>query len=425
MKILFTPLTSSSIAHIIRSFALAERFVENGDEVFFTSCTLKKDFIEKEGYKVVRSYSSFNLNDEKDQSVNYLASHKKEMVEWFKADIEAALEVKADVVIGCSSLFGPHVTYATGIPTVALMNGQYTPSTKGLMGICLCDDSLRSRILRTVLRPIFDYEFLKKYLSEVLDAYRIIGIEHDDIKNRADLYSKMSILIPGDEEFEPQLYLNDTTKFIGPLFWEGFEKIDGDLTEEAILKFKGDDHLLFVTFGGSVFSKDVYYRILDGLEKIKAKKIVALGPNFKRDEFPEDRDDLIIRNFVPGLRLSKLSDIIVNTGSQGAIMQALSYGKPVVAFPVGIDQAYFANRLEEMKVGINVNKTSLLGFSKRESYQFVDNKIPEKMVQAVKVLMKDKSYARNAQEYSLRLNERYSDPAGEVLKFVYNRYRKV
>ena len=426
MKILFTPLTTSSIAHIIRSFALAERFVENGDEVFFTSCRLKKDFIEKEGYRVVRTYSPFNLNDENDQSVNYLSTHKKEMVEWFKADIDAALEVHADVVIGCSCLFGPHVTYATGIPTVALMNGQYAPTTKGLMGICLCDDSLKSILLRNMLRPVFNREFLKKYLSEVLDAYRIIGIEHGEIKSREEMYSPMPILIPGDEEFEPQLRTDENTKFIGPLFWDGFERIDdGELSEESILKFKGNDKLIFLTFGGSVFNKDIYDRVLRSLNKIDAKKIVALGPNFKREDFQDDSDDLIIRNFVPGLRLSKLSDIIVNTGSQGAIMQALTYGKPVVAFPVGIDQAYFANRLEEMKLGRNVNKTGILGFSKRESYQFVDDRIPEKMILAVNELMNNDEYSKNAQSYSQRLEKRYHDPAGEAVNFVYNRYRKI
>jgi len=36
MKILFNPITSSSIAHIIRSFALADKFISDGHEVFFT-----------------------------------------------------------------------------------------------------------------------------------------------------------------------------------------------------------------------------------------------------------------------------------------------------------------------------------------------------------------------------------------------------
>ncbi len=421
MNILFTPITSSSIAHIIRSFALAEEFEKDNHNVFFTSCDLKKDFIESQGYNVVKSYRPFNLNDEEDQSVNYLESHKEEMVDWFKAEIEATEAVKADVVISSPAFFGSHVTYATGVPTVALMNGQYVPSSKALMGLSLSSDTLKNILLRSILRPVFNREFIKKYISEILDAYKIIGIKND-IQTQSDLYSRMSILIPGDEEFEPQRRLDDNTSFVGPLFWDGFERMDAALTEKAIKRFKKGDKLIFLTFGGSVFDREIYERILSGIKKIKVKKIVALGPNFDREEFPKDSEDLMIRNFVPGLRVSKYSDIVVNTGSQGAIMQALCNGKPVVAFPVGIDQSYFANRLEEMGLGINVNKTSISGFSKRESYQFVDNRIPENMIEAIEKILSDEKFTRNATEYAKRVTARHSDPAKEVINFIYKNY---
>ncbi|MBN1618474.1 hypothetical protein JW887_03975 [Candidatus Dojkabacteria bacterium] len=419
MNILFTPITSSSIAHIIRSFALAERFQSDGHNVYFTSCTLKKGFIEKEGYSVVKVYDPFNLNDEQDQSVSYLSSHKKELVTWFKAEIEAAQDVNADVVIGSPNFLGPHVTHATGVPTIALMNGQYVPTSRGLMGISLSNNSLPHKFLRNILRPIFNRQFIKKYLCEVLDAYRIIGIK-TTFKSREDLYSDMPILIPGDMEFEPQDNITKYTRFIGPIFWNGFEKIDGDLTEESILKFKANKQLLFVTFGGSVFDKVIYGRVLDGLKKIDAKKIVALGPNFDRSEFPSDNENMIIRNFVPGFRLSRLSDIVVNTGSQGAIMQALVNGKPVVSFPVGIDQAYFANRLEEMHLGRNANKSNIYSFTKRETYQFVDDRVPENMVSYIRELLEDPSYSNNAKAYSIRINKRYPDPINSAVEFIYN-----
>ena len=78
-----------------------------------------------------------------------------------------------------------------------------------------------------------------------------------------------------------------------------------------------------------------------------------------------------------------------------------------------------------MKLGRNVNKTGILGFSKRESYQFVDDRIPEKMILAVNELMNNDEYSKNAQSYSQRLEKRYHDPAGEAVNFVYNRYRKI
>lgn len=423
MNILFTPITSSSIAHIVRSFELAEEFEKRGDKVFFTSCTGKASFIENQGFKVVKTYKPFNLNDPKDQSVNYLATHKEEMIDWLSAEIAAAKKVKADVVITSPGFFGPQIAFATGIPVVALMNGQYLPTSKGLMGISFSTDRLKDKILRKLLTPMFTKAFLKNYLGEIVDAYKKIGIKQE-ITSRDELYAPMHILIPGDEEFEPQEKLDHRTKYIGPLFWDGFEKMRTDLSERKLNEFKGNSKLVFITFGGSVFDIDTYKRILTLLDKLNSKIIVALGPNFSRDNFQEDTDRLLIRNFVPGLRVSKYADVVVNTGSQGAIMQALGCGKPVVSFPVGIDQAYFANRLEEMGVGKNVNKSSLLNFSKRESYQIKDNRVPEKLLSAIREVLRDKKYTKNAYEYSLRIKSRKYKPKESTVQFIYDLVNK-
>jgi UDP:flavonoid glycosyltransferase YjiC (YdhE family) len=402
---------------MIRSFSLAEEFLNNGDKVFFTSCSGKAPFIRQQGYDVVKTYEPFNLNDPKDQSVNYLSAHKKEMVDWFNAEIEATKETNADVVITSPGFFGPHTYYATKVPVIALMNGQYLPTSKGLMGISLATDSLKDRALRRVLSPIFAKSFVKNYLAEILDAYKKLGITND-IHSRDELYEPMHILIAGDEEFEPQVTLNGKSKHIGPIFWNGFENMKTDLTEKNILEFKKDSKLVFITFGGSVFDLDTYKRILKYIPKLKAKVIVALGPNFSRENFQPDDENILIRGFVPGLRVSKFADVVVNTGSQGAIMQALQNGKPVVSFPVGIDQAYFANRLEEMKVGKNVNKSNLLRFSKRESYQITDNSVPENLISAIKEVLNNSKYSLNAQRYAERLKKRNYNPEKEVVKYV-------
>lgn len=419
MNILLTPLTSSSIAHTIRALELADRLKEKGEKVYFTSCTLKKDFIESNGYEVIKSYTPFNLNDKDDQSVNYLASHKQEMMEWFKADIDAAKEVKADVVVTSPGILGPHVTHATGIPTIALLNGQYVESSKGLIGLSLSSDKLTDIIARTILRPVFNYMTVKRYSSEVLDAYHKLGFGLN-LKKRKEIYAPMHVLIPGDEEFEPQRYLDRKTRFVGPLFWKGFETLNGDLTDQALKRFKGDNKLVFVNFGGSVFDLKIYKSIIEELVKIDAKKIVALGPNFDRGNFPEDTEGMIIRKYVPGLRVSSITDLVVNTGSQGAIMQALMYGKPVIAFPVGIDQSYYSNRLEEMGLGKNINKNNIFNFTKRESYQLIDNNIPEKLVLAVNEFLRNDIYTNHAIEYSKRLKTRHLDPAGEILSYIYD-----
>jgi len=424
MKILFTPMTSSSIAHMIRSFAIADRLIKDGHKVIFTSCTDKYDFIKNNGYEVVKTYTPFNLNDEKDQSFNYMTEHKKELLEWFKCDIDTAIENKVDLIITSPGFFGPHVTYMTGIPTLALMNGQYTISSKGLMGISLATNSIKNIILRFILRPIFEKKFIKIYLKEIFNIYDQLGIV-SSIKTREDLYDKMDILIVGDDIFEPQCKIKNTkATHVGTPFWDGFEEMETDITESFLTKFKGDKKLIFINLGGSVFDKKLYNKIVRIAEKMPHQVLMVLGPNFKRIEFPKDTDSLLIRSFVPGLLVSKMADGVVNTGSQGALMQALSSGTPVVAFPIGIDQAYFANRLEELKLGININKVNILKFSNRESYHFKELSIMKNLNKSIKTILNNKCYLQNAQQFAKESNKRHPNPVDEIVKYIYNKYDK-
>ncbi|MBN2016419.1 hypothetical protein JW766_06350 [Candidatus Dojkabacteria bacterium] len=416
MKILFTPLTGSSVTHVIRCFAIAEVLKKRGHKIYFTSGRSAKGMIERQGYPVVKSYDDINLNDPKDQSINYLKAHKDKFLNWFRAEIEATEEIQPNIVVTASGLLGPHTYHATKIPVVAIINTQYLPESKGLMGVCLAKDILTHKILRLVLRPIFERKFIQLYLSEVLDIYKKLGLS-TDIKSRAELYKPMSVLIPGDESFEPLRKERKDTHFIGPLFWQGFERMKTDLTDEKLRKFKGNNKMIYLCFGTSIFERNIYKRVLELFLKTHYKKVVALGGNFKREEFPHDNRDMIIRNFVPGLKVCKYADVIVNSGAQGTMMQGLIFGKPQVTFPITIDQAYFANRLEEMHMGINANKVSILGFSRRENFNIMQADTPQNIIASIEEILNKSYYTKKAKAIAKKLKS-YKDPAGNAADLV-------
>lgn len=422
-KILFAPVTSSSIAHIIRCFAIADEMKKRGYEVFFTSCNKKDKFIENYGYNVVKTYDEINVNDPKDQSVNFLRDKKDLFVNWFKTEIEATEEVKPDVVVMAPAIFGPYIHYATGVPVVTVMDIQYLGYySKGLMGLSRSTDRVGDKIITTVLRPLFERGFIKQYLSEVNDIYSKIGIK-SNAKSRYELYNPMSVLIPSDEYTQPLRRRWHDMEYSGALFWEGFEEIETDLTEDFLKKFKGDRKLVYLTFGGSVFDKRVYESVMKPLLKSKYKVLVTLGPNFDRKEFPEDSDELLIRNLVPGMRVSKFSDVIVNTGSQGAVMQGLWWGKPQVAVPTIMDQAYYANRLVELGAGINANPVGLLKFSKRENFSNVSEKVSDNIIDGVNRILQNGKYTHNADRVK-KLVRKYKNPAKIAGDFIEKHIKK-
>ena len=408
LRVLFNPMTSSSIAHTVRCLAVANEMRKRNYDVYFTSCQFRKKFIEGYGYEVVKTYNPVNINDPEDQSVNYLKDNKEKFIEWFRSEIEAARTLRPDVVVAAPAIFGPHVYYATNIPVVSIMDVQYLGDhSKGLMGLSRSTNKISDHLLTAILRPFFDYQFIRAYLSEIMDIYSSLGLK-SDFKKRIEFYKPLTVLIPGDEQTQPMRKYRENTFYIGPLFWKEFESMKTDINEEKIIRFKGKNKLIYLTFGGSVFDKTIYDSIINSLEKTNYKFIISLGPNFDRNLFRNDNDNLIIRNFVPGLKVSNYAEVVINTGAQGSVMQGLWYGKPQISFPTIMDQAYFANRLQEMGLGINANPVSILGFSKRESYARISNNIPGRILKAIDNILKNKKYFSRALKFSKYLHQ-YKD----------------
>jgi len=409
LKILFTPLSNSSIAHVIRSLAVADTLTARGHECFFTSDLSKSKFIEDQGYKVVKTFKGANINDPSDQSVNFLVSHKNEFVKHFRAEIEATKEVKPDVIVMTGGIWGPYAHHATKVPIISIIDSQYLQESKGIMGISYSNDNFLHKSVRGLIKPIFEKKFIELYADALNDIYHEIGV-NIKFKSRNELYKPMLKIIPSDHVLEPIDKEDNNIKYVGPLFWNGFENMETDLTEEYILKFKSNKNLFYITFGGSIFDKNIYSKVIKSLSSINGKFIICFGPNWESSDFPKDSDKMIFRKYVPGLRLSKLAEIIINTGSQGSVSQGLFYGKPQIAIPTIMDQAFFANRLEELKSGINVNKIPLYKFSKREAYSVLPKDLDIFIVKAINKILHNNSYKKNAEKHKKIIREYHNPP---------------
>ena len=416
MKVLITPITSSSLAHTIRGMAVGEELKKRGHKVFFTSDTSKKDFIESNGFEVIEEYKNINLNDPSDQSLNFFVDKKEGIKDWFLAEINATKKIKPSVVVTASGVLGAHQYYATKIPIVSIIDSQYLDESYGLMGLSKSNSSINHRMINAVLKPIFNKVFVKNYLIKLLDIYKDLELP-TNFKTRKQFYSPMKFVIPADHVLEPINGNYNHIEHVGPIFWKGFEKVDTDITKLKLKKFKGNKLLLYLTFGGSIFNKNIYDQILTILHKVDAKFIVSIGPNFERSVFPKDNDQVIFRKYVPGLLVSEIADLIINTGSQGTVSQGLYFGKPQIAFPTTMDQSFFANRISEMGIGININKVGLHRISKRESFAKMPKDISDRMLSAVKKILSEDRYRLNAEKH-ISVIRSYKDPSSKAADII-------
>jgi len=212
MKILFTPYSGGSIAHVIRCLAIADKLKERGHKILFTTTKVRKPFINQAGYEVFgEGHAEVNLNDEKDQSIN-------KAVEAFQPDI----------VVNSPSFFGSLIRHKYGIPYVTILNAQWLSHFRGLLGLGKSKDDLSHLFLRKLLRPVFTKRFEALYLKEIQEFYRALDIGYIPSK-RVELHMHNPILIPSIYEFEPlEPDTRDDVHFLGPLFWRGFEDMEFD-----------------------------------------------------------------------------------------------------------------------------------------------------------------------------------------------------
>lgn len=371
MRVLFTPYCGGSIAHVVRSLALADELKARGHTILFTTSRSRRAFIEAAGYAVHgQGHPDVNLNDESDQGISYFRRNREDFLAWFRDEIEAAESFRPDVIVNSPSFFGAIASKKLGIPHVSIINGNWHPDYLGVLGLSLCTDRLAHRIARTVLRPVLAHGFDRIYMEEIRGWYKELRIQPLPECRRA-LHTGLRALIPGIPSLEPIRKGVPNVHYIGPLQWQGFEAMPFDLPPA----WQGDRRpLVYATLGGSVFSGEVYARLLDAFAaRDNWRTVVSLGPNFSRNCFAPDLPHLIIRQFVPGLQLCKRADIVVNTASHGTIMQALSHGKPIIALPRNIDQATFAQRLVELGAGKNLSPVPVHRFTDRSAYASVAN----------------------------------------------------
>ena len=392
MKILFTPYCGGSIAHIVRSFPIARALVEAGHEVLFTSSVKKEHFIKSHGFLVYnKPHPDVNLNDDKDQSINYFITNHRLFIEWFQNEIDAAKEFKPHVIVNSPSFFGAITARALNIPHVSITNAQWLVYYKGLLGLGKTTNIFSHRLLRRLLRPVFVKKFETVYLAEIQKVYQKLKIKIIP-QRREHLHADYPVIIPSIPEFEPiETITRKDIHYVGPLFWDGFEEEgfkESDLFGDTRKPF------IYITLGGSIFSKDIYIKFINAFNDQRDwNTLFTIGPNFKRDEFMPDNEHLVIKQYGPGLKINEVTDVMVGTGGHGTVMQALWHSSPMVCIPFNIDQSTISARIAELGLGINLNPLSLRKFTQREEYvKKAQNISATQIVEAVKKILNDPSY---------------------------------
>jgi hypothetical protein len=122
-------------------------------------------------------------------------------------------------------------------------------------------------------------------------------------------------------------------------------------------EYRNDRLTVHVTLGTdfNVESGDLFSRILSGIRNMPLNIVVTVGHQIHPDELGQQPPNVRIERYVPQSILLPHCDVVVSHGESGSILGALSYGTPLVNFPMGADQPMNADRCAELGVGISLD----------------------------------------------------------------------
>jgi len=168
----------------------------------------------------------------------------------------------------------------------------------------------------------------------------------------------------------PLLELNQPVpgniKLVGPILAKRDKTTGGELTRWLDAR----SNVVYVAFGTlAILTESQLESWCSGLLQTGFHILWALpGQNFdllKDVILPrlskEDQSRLRVERFLPQQQVLEHSSVsvFVTHASANGVMEALIAGKPMVAAPLFGDQCYFAARVQELGVGVRINKTQI------------------------------------------------------------------
>ncbi len=176
---------------------------------------------------------------------------------------------------------------------------------------------------------------------------------------------------PGGEMFD-ESYL-----FVGPSFQPNRDK-DLAFPFEQL----GTQPLLYISLG-TVFNHqaDFYRSCLTAFGETEWQVVLSVGPDVDRTTFPPIPGNFFVAPRVPQLEVLARANLFISHGGMNSTMESLSYGVPLVVIPQISEQAATARRVQELGLGIALDREMVTA---------------ERLREAVAQVAHDPSYRTNA-----------------------------
>lgn len=171
---------------------------------------------------------------------------------------------------------------------------------------------------------------------------------HLPLDPELSMLSRYLVLVPAPPSFrDPAFPLVATSHFLQPF------STSTEPHNSPINIHYPDLPIIYFTLG-TVFnteSGDLFSRVLNGLQDVKANVIVTVGQHIDPMELGIQPDHIHIAQYIPQLLLLPHCDLVISHGGSGTTIASLAHGLPMVLIPMGADQLHNGMRCEALGFG--------------------------------------------------------------------------
>lgn len=344
MKVLVF-ICGEGLGHTSRCIALGRELLAAGHDVYLGAYGYSKEFIERKGYTTLEIPPEIKLVGDSgslDLKRSIISTLKSGSVFGIFKVLNLLKETKPDIVVSDSYFTGIVGSKARGIPVYLIVNQSNMENFFKNGGLVL-------RSMGELIKHVYSSVFRR--------VDRII------IPDFPMPYTVCRLNLAFENEISRNIF------FSGPLVLEKFDDVEAVALQKP--------HVLSM-IGGFGYREPIFKKIIEVARLDKNINYTLLsGPNLDPEIFSELPENVTIERFIDDqLPYLKASELVIAPGGHSTIMEALTFGVPMLSFP-------------DMKHSEQENNAAVVdseGYGRRLDYSTP----PEEVLKSIREILEDK-----------------------------------